>query len=152
MSNAGTDGAPAVGTAHLRMQLRWGDLDSLGHLSHSVYHDFLAEVRLAAMSALGTVEPTRFVLAHVELDHRREIRRQDGHVDLRASIVAVGESSITIEHAVLLPDGSVSAEGSSVLVAWDAQARCSRKLSELERRELSAGLEDRTERAGAPRG
>jgi acyl-CoA thioester hydrolase len=152
MSNVGTDEAPAAGTAHLKMQLRWGDLDSLGHLSHSVYHDFLAEVRLAAMSALGTVEPTQFVLAHVELDHRREIRRQDGHVDLHASIVAVGQSSITIEHSVLLPDGSVSAEGSSVLVAWDPQARSSRKLSDFERTELSAGLEKGTERTGAPRG
>jgi acyl-CoA thioester hydrolase len=140
MSDVGTDEAPAAGTANLRMQLRWGDLDSLGHLSHSVYHDFLAEVRLAAMSALGDVEPTRFVLAHVELDHRREIRRQDGHVDLRASIVAVGRSSITIEHSVLLPDGSVSAEGSSVLVAWDPEVRRSRELSDFERAELSAGL------------
>ena len=45
----------------------------------------------------------------------------------------MGRSSLVVENDVLLPDGTVAAEGRSVLVAWDREARRSRPFSEDER-------------------
>lgn len=120
------------------MDLRWRDIDSLGHLTHSVYHDFLAEARVAVLSSGAEAAHRRFVLAHVELDHRREVRHEDGYVDVLARIETLGRSSARIAHEVLLPDGAVAADGVSVLVAWDGERRASRPLDDRERRLLSA--------------
>jgi acyl-CoA thioester hydrolase len=137
-NRTGNDAQP--GTVRLRMELRFRDLDSLGHVSHSVYHDFLAEARVAVLSSLTSVGHTQFVLARVELDHRHEIRHDQGFAEVLATLTAVGRSSVAIAHQVLLPDGTVAAEGSSVLVRWDPQARSSREFTEAERAKLRAGL------------
>jgi acyl-CoA thioester hydrolase len=79
-----------------------------------------------------------FVLARVELEYRREIRREAGHVDVVVRVARVGRSSYAVDHEIVLPDGTVAATGRSVLVAWDARERRGRPLSDRERRELGA--------------
>jgi acyl-CoA thioester hydrolase len=128
------------GTVCLRLPLRWRDLDTLGHLTHSVYHDFLAEGRVAALTSAGAAGVTHFVLARVELNHRHEVRHRDGFVEVEVSITRVGRSSVTVSHELRLPDGTVSADGSSVLVGWDPAQRRSRELGPEERTQLSAAL------------
>jgi acyl-CoA thioester hydrolase len=119
--------------SRIRAPLRWRDMDMLGHLNQSVFHELLEEGRAALFRSLGGGEPFPFVLARVELDYRHEVRHTDGHVDVAVRVGAVGRTSVTLEHAVLLPDGTVAAEGRSVLVAWDADARRPRGLSARER-------------------
>ena len=121
------------------ISVRWRDLDFLGHLNQAVYHEYLEEGRGALLEALQRRGDFFFVLARVELDHRQEVRRDHGAVDVVARVASTGRSSIVVEHAVLLPDGAVAAEGRSVLVAWDRDARCSRALTDEERALLGAG-------------
>ena len=118
----------------IEVELRWRDLDFLGHLNQSVYHELLEEGRGALFERLGVLETGFFfVLARVELDHRREIRRDHSPVAVVLRVEAVGRSSVTVAHDILLPDGTVAAEGRSVLVAWDRDARGSRPLTDDER-------------------
>ena len=119
--------------ARVRVELRWRDMDMLGHLNQSVYHEFLEEGRAALFQPLMEREGWAFVLVRVELDHRHEVRRDHGHVDVVARVASVGRSSVTVENAMLLPDGTVAAEGRSVLVAWDPQRRAGRAITEAER-------------------
>jgi acyl-CoA thioesterase FadM len=123
--------APPEGQVEARLQLRWRDVDSLGHTTNSVYHDFLAEIRSRAIEGLLGLDPTTFVLARVELDHRNEVRLAEREVIVTARIVRIGRRSITVEHEVLRPDRTVAAAGSSVLVGWDREARAARDLDEL---------------------
>src|SRR5947209_9080716 len=71
----------SIGVEHrVRVQLRWRDMDMLGHLNQSVYHELLEEARAALM-----IEVVRrvgvdhahgsFVLAHVDLDYHAEVRK-----------------------------------------------------------------------------
>ena len=121
----------------MRIEVRWRDLDMLGHLNQAVYHEFLEEGRAAFIAQLGGLGiDFAFVLARVELDYRSEVRRDHGHVDVVTSLVRVGGSSLTVDNRVLLPDGTVAAEGRSVLVAWDPSTRRSRRLSDDERAAL----------------
>jgi acyl-CoA thioester hydrolase len=126
----------------VRVQLRWRDMDMLGHLNQSVYHELIEEGRIAMIAELvqragGDHSHGGFVLAHVDLDHHREVRKDHGEVDVVIRLTHVGTSSVVLEHEVRLPDGAVAASGKSVLVAWDLTTRAKRVLTEHERAALS---------------
>ena len=107
----------------------------LGHLNQAVYHELLEEGRAKLVASLGG--GFAFVLARVELDYRREVRHDHGHVDVEVRVAEVGRTSITIENDVVLPSGDIAAAGRSVLVAWDPAARSSRPLTVAERAALT---------------
>ncbi len=119
----------------VRIPIRWRDLDLLGHVNQSVYHELLEEGRGALFGQLGD-SAFPFVLVHVEIDYRNEVRRDHGWIEVVSRIGRVGGKSVTIEERIELPDGTVAAEGRSVLVAWDPSARTSRELSAGEREAL----------------
>jgi acyl-CoA thioester hydrolase len=116
--------------------LRWRDMDMLGHLNQAVYHELLEEGRGALFTSLGGMS-FPFVLVRVELDYRHEVRRDHGTVEVLTRVKRVGGKSVTLAQEMLLPDGTVAAAGSSVLVAWDPQARGSRELTDDERAALT---------------
>jgi acyl-CoA thioester hydrolase len=102
-----------------------------------VYHELLEEGRGALFTSLGGMS-FPFVLVRVELDYRHEVRRDHGTVEVLTRVERVGGKSVTLAQEMLLPDGTVAAAGSSVLVAWDPQARGSRELTDDERAALTA--------------
>jgi acyl-CoA thioester hydrolase len=117
-------------------------MDMLGHLNQSVYHEMIEEGRVALIAEVMRRADNEhgyggYVLAHVDLDHRAEVRKDHGEVDIVTRLARVGTSSVQIDHEVRLPDGTVAASGSSVLVAWDPVTRGKRVLSEKERAALT---------------
>ena len=71
----------AVDEIRIEIELRWRDLDTLGHLNQAVYHELLEEGRAALFKRLGVIETDFFfVLARVELDYRHEVRRDHSPV------------------------------------------------------------------------
>ena len=122
----------------VRVPLRWRDLDMLGHLNQSVYHELLEEGRGALIAEMisragGDHAHGAWVLAHVELDHHHEVRRDHGEVDVHVRVERVGNSSVRLYHEIRLPEGTVAASGSTVLVAWDPARRAKRALTAQER-------------------
>ena len=113
--------------------LRWRDLDMLGHLNQAVYHELLEEGRSAFFERVGSFA---FVIARVELDYRSEVRKDHGSVDVVVRAESVGRSSVVVEQQIVLPDGTVAAEGRAVLVAWDPHERRSRPFTDAERARL----------------
>jgi acyl-CoA thioester hydrolase len=121
-----------------RVQLRWGDFDALGHLTHVAYPVILDEGRDAFFrGTVGPFEEFPWVIAHLSLDHRAEIRHPASEVVVRTRVTKVGTSSVTLEQDVLAQDGATAATSSSVLVAWDGEARTKRALTDEERVRLS---------------
>lgn len=125
-----------------RVSLRWRDIDVLGHLNQSVYHEFLEEGRTALIERIAEDAPVgekgAWVLARVELDHRSEVRREDGEVDIVVWIDRVGTKSLTMANEVRKLDGTVCASGKTVVLGWDAEARKARELSQAEKAWLEA--------------
>ena len=124
------------------VQLRWRDMDMLGHLNQSVYHELLEEGRAAVMWDLMRRAGTdhvhgSYVLAHVDLDYHTEIRKDHEQVEIVVRVSHVGTSSFRLRHEVRLPDGTVAASGETVMVAWDPRTRGKRALSPAERDALS---------------
>jgi acyl-CoA thioester hydrolase len=117
-------------------------MDMLGHLNQSVYHELLEEGRAALMTEIvrraGAGQGHgAFVLAHVDLDYHREVRKDHGTVEVYVRVERVGSASLTLAHEVRLPDGAVAASGTTVLVAWDPAARGKRSLTDAERAAIS---------------
>jgi acyl-CoA thioester hydrolase len=127
---------PAPAVTRVRLPLRWHDIDAFGHLNHAVYHELLEEGRVALLEPLGEAALLGFVLARIELDYRHEVRRDAGHVEVEVRVAAVGRTSVTVEHDLLLPDGTVAASGRSIMVAWDGERRAARELTADEREAL----------------
>ena len=117
-----------------RLQTRWTDFDTLGHVTHAAYPVFLDEARDAVLTAtVGPFSEFAWVIAHVSLDYKREIVQGTREVVVRSRIAEVGRTSVTFEQEVLRPDGELAAACRSVLVAWDRDARAARPIDERER-------------------
>ena len=127
----------------MRVQLRWRDMDMLGHLNQSVYHELLEEGRAGLMSEIarraGNSHPHGvFVLVHVDLDYHTEVRKDHGEVEVVVRLAHVGNTSLRMQHEVRLPDGAVAASGTTIVVAWDPVKRGKRQITQAERVALSA--------------
>ena len=120
--------------ARTEIKIRWRDLDPLGHVNQAVYHELLEEGRSAFMSRTASF---LFVLAHIELDFRSEVRKDHEAVVVVTSAERVGTTSVTLNERIEHLDGTVAAEGRSVLVAWDPESRRARPLSDDERASLT---------------
>jgi acyl-CoA thioester hydrolase len=121
---------------HITAPLRWRDMDMLGHLNQAVYHELLEESRFSLLDAVATASGGghgMWVLVHVEIDYRHEVRRDDGSVTVISRVDELGGSSIRMAHEVRLPDGTVAATGAAVMVAWDPEARGKRAMTDAER-------------------
>jgi acyl-CoA thioester hydrolase len=117
-----------------RLQTRWTDFDALGHITHAAYPVYLDEARDAVLTAtVGPFSEFAWVIAHVSIDYKRELVQGTREVVVRSRIAEVGRTSLTFEQEVVGPDGEVAAACTSVLVAWDPDARAARAIEDRER-------------------
>ena len=123
----------------VRITIRWRDMDPYGHVNNAVYLNYLEECRDAWVhEVLGSMTDTwDFVLAHVEIDFRSELRQEDGEVLIRCRLDSYGRSSVRTRERILKADGTVAAEASSVLVPRDPKTGRSRPLTDQERAALA---------------
>ena len=129
-------------TSEKRIEIRWGDLDALGHVNNAVYATYLEEARdewlTRALGAGGRFWD--YVLARVAIDFRHELRQADDAVLVRTGLVRIGTSSLTLREEIVSLAGWVAAEAESVLVARDRDTGRSRALSATERAAFEAVL------------
>jgi acyl-CoA thioester hydrolase len=121
-----------------RIQTRWTDFDALGHVTHVAYPVLLDEARDAFLAgAVGSFAEWPSVIVHLSVDYMREIAHPAPELVVRTRVAEVGRTSLTFEQEILAPDGAVAATSRSVLVAWDAEARSSRAITDDERAKLA---------------
>jgi acyl-CoA thioester hydrolase len=113
----------------VRIATRWTDFDALGHITHAAYPVFLDEARDAYLTeAVGSFDDWPWVVAHVSIDYRHELRLPTREVVVRTAVAETGRTSVTFEQQVLGPDGACAVEARSVVVAWDEAQRRPREL------------------------
>jgi acyl-CoA thioester hydrolase len=118
-----------------QIEIRWRDLDVLGHVNHVVFLTYLEEARDEWLGhVLGDPEHVwGYVVARVEIDYRRQLALADDAVVARCALERIGSSSVRTREQLRTRDGELAAEAQAVLVAWDAATGRSRPLSEDER-------------------
>jgi acyl-CoA thioester hydrolase len=124
-------GAPVL---TMTIQVRFADLDPLGHVNHVQFLAFMETARVAFMHEHGGTLRGGVLVARAECDYRREISGSTRSVEVAISVESVGRTSFVVRH-VITDGGAESGVGRVVLVAIGDDRR-PRPLSDEERTKL----------------
>ena len=123
-----------------QLEIRWRDLDALGHVNNAVYLTYAEEVLDAWIREVLSLAPGivwDYVTARAAIDFRSELRQTDLHVVGTATLERVGTKSVTARIELRAPDGRLAAEVEAVAVAIDRETHASRPLTDDERAAFS---------------
>jgi acyl-CoA thioester hydrolase len=124
-----------------RIEIRWRDLDSYGHVNQAVYLTYAEEVlddwfrtKLGRDPGVGW----DYVARRTTIDYRGELRLADRVAVGSAELAQLGTTSLTATVILSAPDGRVATELELVVVAIDGKGGAPRPLTDAERSALSA--------------
>jgi len=124
-----------------RIEIRWRDLDSYGHVNQAVYLTYAEEVlddwfrtKLGRDPGVGW----DYVARRTTIDYRGELRLADRVAVGSAELAELGTTSPTAKATLAAPDGRVATELELVVVAIDGKGGAPRPLTDAERSALSA--------------
>jgi len=113
------------------VQLRFADLDPLGHVNNVAFFTLMETARVRFMHELAGTLRGHVLVARSECDHRREIPASIQVIDVTVQAESVGRTSFVLRHDLV--DGGVEVGvGRVVLVAIDDRHR-PRPLTDAER-------------------
>ena len=118
-----------------QVQMRWRDLDGLGHVNHTVVLTYLEEGRDAWLAEHG-IRREEYVVGRCSVNFRREIDPAWQVVTVQCDVRELGRSSLVTSERILDDAGDVVVEGEFRLVLWDPEQRGSRPISDEERASL----------------
>jgi acyl-CoA thioester hydrolase len=121
-------------TGH-EVQMRWRDLDGLGHVNHTVVLTYLEEGRDAWLAEHG-IRRDEYVVGRCSVNFRREIDPAWRVVRVHCDVRELGRSSLVTSERLLDDSGDVVVEAEFGLVLWDPEQRGSRPISDEERASL----------------
>jgi len=110
----------ADGSYETSIEVRFRDLDSLGHVNNAVYATYFEQARLRYLRDVHEVDldEVNFVVARLEVDYRAPIEAVEP-VTVGVGVDSVGETSFTLGYALENAAG-VKATGRTVQVVLDA--------------------------------
>jgi acyl-CoA thioester hydrolase len=120
-----------------QVDVRWRDVDALGHVNHAVFLTYLEEGRDAFFAQTLASDPI-YVVVRLEVDLRAEVRYPDRRVTVRIEVERLGTTSLTTRETIITPANEVVAEARVVTVRWDSGQRKPVPFSEAERAQLEA--------------
>lgn len=127
--------------------LRWGDMDTFGHVNNVQYHRLLEEARVRTFAQwFGTTGAedlltSGVLLARQEIEFLDQLSHRLEPVAVVMWTTHVGGASWDLAYEVRDPDGvgeALYARAESTLVAFDLEAQRPRKLTGGEREALEA--------------
>jgi acyl-CoA thioester hydrolase len=123
------------------MEVRFRDLDTLGHVNNAVYLTYLESARIAwwmHVTARDGLSGLNMILARVEVDFRAPVEF-GARLEIGVRCASVRRSSFVVESAIVDSGrGRIAAEARKVLVHYDYAANRSSLLPEELRQKLLA--------------
>ena len=104
------------------LQVRFRDLDAMGHVNNAVYATYLEQARVdyyADVLGVG-LDDIDTVLVNLEIDYRHEVVLDDETVTIAMGVRSIGESSVVVGYEVRAGDRvAATAETTQVYVDPD---------------------------------
>ncbi len=122
------------------VQMRWQDIDALGHVNNAAVLNYFEEGRGAYLRACS-VGPYDYVIGRSKVTYIHEIRPESGTVTVECGIQKIGTKSLETIERIYDSDGRLVTEGEFGLVMWDQETRSSRPISAAERAAFEAAME-----------
>jgi acyl-CoA thioester hydrolase len=110
----------------LRMPIRWGDMDAMGHVNNTVYFRYLEQARLSWFEHIDCVpDPANGqgpVIINAHCTFLRQLK-YPGEIEVRTFAATPGRSSIETMHEIRRVDTPdvIAAEGGAKVVWIDYQ-------------------------------
>lgn len=123
----------------LPVEVRFRDLDALGHVNHATFLSYLEEARTAywmQLTGVLNLKALDFILARVECDYRSSLEFPET-VQVGVRCTRIGGKSFDLEYRIRRQDGVLAATGRTVQVGYDYSTGQTRPISEHARRLLS---------------
>ena len=111
-----------MGTYTADIDVRFRDIDAMGHVNNAVYATYIEQARTRYFSDVLDADLSRVstVLASISIDFRRPVELVDGEVTVTVDVADLGRSSATMTHEIRVGD-AVAAEAEATLVALDPE-------------------------------
>lgn len=109
----------------MRRDVEFRDVDAADHVNNAVYLTYLETARIRYLvDVLGPefAYKLSLILAHIGVDFRSPARFPET-LELGARVTRVGTKSFDMQHEIRGGDGRLVLEASSVLVAYDYEAK-----------------------------
>jgi acyl-CoA thioester hydrolase len=123
------------------VEVRWRDLDAMGHVNNAVYFTYLEQGRVHYLRDLSLVssDPADigFILAEAHCQFRSPLKLAEP-VTIRVRISELGRSSFVFRYRIEGGDGRLAAEARTTQVRYDYQKERSVPLSDEWRRIITA--------------
>jgi len=124
------------------VQIRFADLDALGHVNNAKYFTYMETARLVYFQQVlgwsGNRSKLGVILARAACDFKQPLMLEDS-ITVSMRVARLGGKSFDFEYAVVRDrDGAIAAEGTSVQVAYDYMANVSVAVPEAWRRQITA--------------
>lgn len=135
-------------THHIyRCPLRWSDMDAFGHVNNTVFLRYLEEARIDFMFHLAPQNGERAfssgtVVARHEIDYLLPLVHQREPVTVETWVTAIGAASLTLAYEIKDDDGHVYVRAATVLVPYDLEQGCPRRITPEERKFLDGFCDD----------
>jgi acyl-CoA thioester hydrolase len=123
-----------------RVQMRWQDLDALGHVNHTVVLTYLEEGRDVFLKRHG-IRRDEYVVGRCSVNFRDEIDPAFEAITVQCAVRDLGRSSMTTRERILDRDGRIVVDAEFGLVLWDPEQRVPRPITTEERASLGRAEE-----------
>jgi acyl-CoA thioester hydrolase len=108
-----------------RLEVRFRDCDSMGHVNHAVYFTYLEQCRFALwrhVYGVNGLPGAGTIMAHAECDYRAPAFVNEA-LDVRARVERIGRSSVALAYEIVnAATGQCLANGKTVIVTYDYDA------------------------------
>jgi acyl-CoA thioester hydrolase len=127
-------------TFETTLDVRYRDIDAMGHVNNAVYASYLEQARIDYFRDLLGVDLSAVgaVLATLSIDYERPVELDDGQVRVELDVPRIGDSSLPMEYELYRPDGERVATAETVQVAFDKETQEPASIPEPWREEIEA--------------
>jgi len=127
----------------MRMPIRWGDMDAMGHVNNTNYFRYIESARIAWLEQVGGLPDSRAegpVIVNASMNFLKQLT-YPGDIEIRTFVAPPGRSSVEVSHEIRLigadgEPGDLHADGVAKVVWVDFKLGKSAPLPE----SLRAGL------------
>jgi len=110
----------------MRMPIRWGDMDAMGHVNNTNYFRYIESARIAWLEQVGGLPDPRGegpVIVNASMNFLKQLT-YPGEIEVRTFVGPPGRSSVEVSHEIRLLDangepGELHAHGMAKVVWVD---------------------------------
>ena len=125
----------------MRIPIRWGDMDAMGHVNNTVYFRYIESARVAWLEEIGgppTPDGTGPVIISANCTFLKQLT-YPGEIEIRTYVGTPGRSSFEMTHEIRMAGSElIHAEGGAKIVWADLKAEKSVPLPDFVRAYLPA--------------